>query len=147
MSAKKTILFIHHSSRVSGAEISLELLIKNLNAEQFRVLVLLPWEKGLFYHRLKQQSVKILRFPFLRFKKTYNPFLFIFYMINIVVNYILILSTIVLYNISVVHANTTHAYLYSFLPCMLYGSPCIWHIRDRIPAYLPVRLLQYYSSA
>ena len=145
-SPKKVVFLVHHSAGVSGAEISLELMARSLNKDRFRVMVLLPAHGSRLHALFENSNVEILPVPFLRMKHTRNPFRLLGYLANIIYCSVYVFLLIKKYKAALLHANTTHARIYAHLPCLFAGVPCVWHIRDYVPAVVPVAMLARSSA-
>lgn len=131
---------------VSGAEISLEVLVRNIDTNRYNVKVALPSKKGQFHHRLIKNNVDVIGLPILRLKKSYNPLVWMHYMLSWFACNFLLFIILKKHKIDIVHANTTTAYLYVFFTSKLAGKPCIWHIRDKVPSKYMTGMLACFSS-
>ncbi len=143
---KKTIFLLHHTARVSGAEISMKMLARHLNPNLYRVVVLYGSGQGQLGALLKQSGLHCKALPFMRLKRTLNPFAWLAYLASILYCGSCIFILAHRYRAALLHANTTHARLYAYLPCLLSGIPCVWHIRDEVPGIIPVRALETRSA-
>ena len=123
------ILYINHSSHVSGAEKCLNDLISHLDIDYFRSFYICP-ARGTFFRlfNAKANHVAFLPLPILR--NTLNPLYWIFYFIQWVSNAFRVYSVIKKKRIDLIHANSLSAGMHSFLAAKRAKIKQIIHVRD-----------------
>ena len=134
MSKKINILYVSRTSKITGPENILLDVIKKLDKNIFYPTVVLPDNKGPFYKKLKEYdfTVLIVRMPFLRV--TYNPFLLLWFLLNIMfinLNFYFILKR---KNIDIAVCNTIQEALYISLPAKILKKKliiCFKNILDK----------------
>jgi glycosyltransferase involved in cell wall biosynthesis len=116
---KIKILYISRTSKFTGAENILLDIVKYIDKKVFHPIVVLPDSRGLFYKRLVQSQIDtvIVRMPFLRI--TYNPFLMLWFVINIIIVNIIFLFAIARWKIDIVICHTIQESFYLSLPTKL----------------------------
>lgn len=118
---KYKILYINPISEISGAEISLLMLIKNLSREFFEPIVVLP-NNGPLYDEISKSKTQILLSPINKLK-LHNPFPY----------FLTILSFYRIFKRikpDIIHANMDICSQYAFLPAKLFKIPLIVHTRN-----------------
>ena len=140
----KRVLLVCNSTQVSGAEISLKLLVNNLNRKKYKPILLLPENVSLGYSIDKTTQVRFA--PLIRFTRTINPLLLLKYFGNIFLTVKNILKIIRAENISLIHSNSTNAHIYGCLAGLIAGVPTIWHVRDYVSLGILGTLLEHFST-
>ncbi|MFC1460921.1 glycosyltransferase family 4 protein [Verrucomicrobiota bacterium] len=130
METRKNILFIHHGKFAGGAGKSLrDLIVGFARKDVFECHLIAP--QGFLTDSLKDCcSVKALEL--VRFKKTTNPGRLIRHAMRYAVDSGRILSYCRQNDISLIYANSVHAFLYSLLATALTRARLVLHLRDRI---------------
>lgn len=134
MKKKTNILYVSRTSKITGPENILLDMIKKLDKNIFYPMIALPDNKGPFYEKLKEYdfTILIVRMPFLRV--TYNPFLLLWFLLNIMfinLNFYFILKR---KNIDIAVCNTIQEALYISLPAKILKKKliiCFKNILDK----------------
>jgi len=131
---KIKILYISRTSKFTGAENILLDIVKYIDKKSFHPIVVLPDSKGLFYEKLIQSGIDtiIVRMPFLRV--TYNPFILLWFAINVVIINIVFFFTVVRLKVDIVTCHTIQEAFYLFLPAKLLSKKliiCFKNILDK----------------
>lgn len=134
MTGKINILYMSRTSKLTGPENVLIDIIKRLNKRIFSPVVVLPDRNGPFFEKLRLHGINtiIKKMPFLRV--TYNPFLLLWFFLNILVINFNFLSTLKKYNINLVVCNTIQEALYVSLPVKILNKKliiCFKNILDK----------------
>lgn len=134
MSKKINILYVSRTSKITGPENILLDIIKKLDKKLFHPIVALPDNKGLFYKKLKEYdfTVLIVRMPFLRV--TYNPFLLLWFLLNIMFVNLKFYFILKRKNIDIAVCNTIQETLYISLPVKILKKKliiCFKNILDK----------------
>jgi len=116
---------------MSGAEVSLASLLRNLDPERYLPVVLLPGE-GPLYDELKD-DFHVRFVPMRRFKKARNPLLLLLYFINVCRAIWQISFILRKENIKLIHSNSTNAHIFGGIAGWINGVPSVWHVRDTVP--------------
>ena len=100
------ILYLSRTTNLGGAEISLLDLLINIDKSIYLPVVVLPDKKGLFYKELVDNGIKVvvLRIPFLQ--NTLNPFLLLWFFLNIIFFNFFFLYYIAKENIKIIVCNS-----------------------------------------
>jgi glycosyltransferase involved in cell wall biosynthesis len=127
----KKILYVNHVGLISGAERVLQNLIARLNRAEFEPVIAIP-ESGKLFTELTNQGMKVYPIQTPLLIRTYNPvklcrYIIDFYKVTKRLNVIIIQE-----NISLLHANSFSAHLYSILAAKITKRPIIWHMHDII---------------
>ncbi|HEY4662896.1 MAG TPA: glycosyltransferase family 4 protein [Candidatus Humimicrobiaceae bacterium] len=116
MAGKINILYMSRTSKLTGPENILIDIIRRLDKGIFSPVVVLPDRNGPFFKKLQLHKIntKIKKMPFLRV--TYNPFLLLWFFLNILILNFNFLFTLKKYNINLVVCNTIQEALYLSIP-------------------------------
>lgn len=116
MTDKINILYMSRTSKLTGPENILIDVIKRLDKKIFSPLVVLPDSNGPFFKRLKLYKINTIvkKMPFLRV--TCNPFLLLWFFLNILILNFNFLFTLKKYSINLVVCNNIQEALYLSLP-------------------------------
>jgi len=140
------VLFVSTASRPGGAECSLELLIRSLEAHGIASSLVRP-DGGLSSALLANRHIK--HFGTSVFEPVRHPSFG--QAVRLVTRWIrgtiAIAWAIFLVRPQIVHANTTSAMLVAMLPAWLTRRPLIWHVRDMISLGYVGRLCGRLASA
>ena len=133
------IVFYNHTGIVSGAEKMLLLSLGNLPRNIFDLKLVCPEEGSL------QDSASALGVPTytcrpIRARFTYNPFLFLGYLLSIARALIGIRKTLRSFSPDILQANTVRAGIVATISTIGTGLPIIWHAHDILPSH-PVTTL------
>jgi len=134
MKKKTNILYVSRTSKITGPENILLDMIKKLDKNIFCPAVALPDNKGPFYKKLKEYdfTVMIIRMPFLRV--TYNPFLLLWFLLNIVFVNLSFYFILKRENIDIAVCNTIQEALYVAVPARILRKKlivCFKNILDK----------------
>ena len=122
------ILYVHHTSRIGGAENSLLELVRGLG-EGFEAVVACPGD-GPLVARLRVLGARVEPVPIFRFKRTASPLRLARYGLAWRRGGAAICRIIADAQIDLVHSNSTTAHLYASVAARRAGIPCVWHVRD-----------------
>ena len=127
--ARWNILYIVQSGKLGGAEISMLLLLKHLNREQFNSIVLAPIKSDV-YLKVKELNVEVINVT-LPGIKSYNPFRMVKSLYLLYINSRKIRKIIKNHNISIVHTiSNKRSAAFGILAARLAKVPVIWTIRN-----------------
>lgn len=141
----QNILYIHHTSKISGAEMSLFNLLINLAKDQFKSIVICP-SLGPYVDKLKQHGIRVKIFRIRRLKRSLNPLFYILSLFSLISFTIKLIGFIKRERISLVHANSFIAGIYGSPGARLTNIPIIWHIRDIIRPRWVSRFLTFVAG-
>ena len=130
-----TILFVHSSNEMYGADLILLQLVELLPADQFRAVVVLPTDvsyKGLLSQALAERNIETihLKLAVLR-RKYFTPFGFLIYLWRFCLSVIMLIYLIYRKDVSIVHSNTA-AVIPGAVAAWLTCKPHVWHIHEII---------------
>ena len=142
------IVFYNHTGIVSGAEKMLLLSLGNLPRNIFDVKLVCPEEGSL------QDSAQVLGVPTyncnpIRARFTYNPFLFVGYLLSIARALVGLRKTIKSLSPDILQANTVRAGIVATISTIGTRLPIIWHTHDILPPHpvtTVIRLLAHSSK-
>jgi len=119
MPGKINILHISRTSKITGPENIFTDILERLDRERFSFTVILPDDRGEFYKKLKSRNIDVVvrSMPFLR--TTRNPFLMLWFIINIITINLSLFSLIRKKRIDIIECNTIHELAYVFIPLKL----------------------------
>jgi len=131
---KINILYISRTSKLTGPENILIDILKKLDKKRYSPVVVLPDNKGPFYKKLEscRVNIKIVRMPFLRV--TFNPFLILWFFLNILKLNFSFLSILKKQNVKMVVCNTIHEALFLFITAKILKKKliiCFKNILDK----------------
>jgi len=138
------ILFLCNSTRISGAEVSLLLLLDGLDAEKYQVVVAVPGQGDLYEKLVSKYPVKV--FPLKRYKRTKNVLAVLIFLMHSMVVSFRIARYVRRERIDLIYANNLQSQLYSIMVKMLTGRKNIWHARDNSPGRLTTKLFAWLSA-
>jgi len=141
----KTILYVNHSSRISGAEQSLLELVTHLNRERFRPVVALP-EDGPMGERLRGLGIAHCFVHLLRMRRTRNPARLLRYAMSVRRGVGELRRLVEREGVDLIHSNSTTAHLYGCWAAGRAGIPSVWQVRDMVPLGRVGRMLAGNSS-
>lgn len=128
----KKILFLHSSSELYGSDKSLLNLVKNIDKNKFKIIIILPEDGPLVEEIKKLDNVEILIKEIAVLRRKNLSFKGIFKYINDFINSLLYLRKIVKKNnIDVIYTNTSVVFPGGVI-AKLCGKKSIWHIREII---------------
>ncbi len=116
MTDEINILYMSRTSKLTGPENILIDVIRRLDKKVFSPLVVLPDSSGPFFKKLELHKINTIvrKMPFLRV--TYNPFLLLWFFLNILILNFNFLFTIKKYDINLVVCNNIQEALYVSIP-------------------------------
>jgi len=125
MTDKINILYMSRTSKLTGPENILIDIIRRINKKVFSPIVILPDNNGPFFGKLKSYGINtiIKKMPFLRV--TYNPFLILWFFLNILILNFNFLYTLKKYNINLVVCNTIQEALCLSLAVKIFNKKLI----------------------
>jgi glycosyltransferase involved in cell wall biosynthesis len=124
------ILYVHNGPNIYGASRSLIRLLRVLDRERFKPLVLLPAD-GPLVELVREMNVEVIVFPSLSVieRTVFHSWRLPFFMLNIPLSALRLGRILRRQKIALVHTNTG-VVVSSGLAARLAGAPHIWHIRD-----------------
>lgn len=130
-----TLLYVHSSDEMYGADVILLQLIDGLDPARFRPLVVLPTDlpfDGKLSAALRARGVPVLftNFAVLR-RRYFHPLRLPLYLWRFVYSVVWLLALIRRQNVTLVHSNTL-AVIPGAVAARLAGIPHIWHIHEII---------------
>lgn len=143
--SRHRILFLNHSSRVSGAERSLLDMLRHLDRTRFETIVAAP-QDGDLPALVVRSAVPFHPLPLRRIRKTLNPLRWSADLLNVVRIAAKLARLIRREHIDLVHCNSSTAQLYGGMAARWCGVPCAWHNRDLVNLGPLARWLGRYSS-
>ncbi len=139
------ILYLNHTSSISGAEISLLNCIARLNQDKYSPLLICPPNGPLVSKALSMGvRVETIRLPHLTF--THNPLKLLFFPLSILRTRYHLKPLIRKNNIDLMHANSIRAGILGTLAASSARIPIVWHIRDFLPDNLLARIVRWISG-
>lgn len=126
------ILYLNHVSEISGAEMSLLLLLGGLDKTRYEPICVVPGP-GPLTDRLRKVSQQVRYAPFVRFKRTRNPLLLFVYANLLPVTVKPLVRYLMRHEVHLIHSNSTIAHLHGALAARQMSLPCVWHVRDLTP--------------
>lgn len=129
MNKLANILFVSRTSKLTGAENTVLALAKKLD-KKYCPLFVLPDDKGLFFKKLKQYGLKtvIINMSFIRVTK--NPFLMIWFGINIFKNNVKLARLCKKEKISIIICNSFQDSFYVVLASKIFKISTIIYIKN-----------------
>lgn len=129
---KVNILYVNHTGEIGGAEVSLLLLLKNLNRALYQPVVVCPLG-GSLSRELKKISVAFEEINFYQVRRTLNPVRLLIAIFFFFRHMTRIFQIVHSQNIKLVHANSLKSAIMSGLSARLANVPLVWHVRDFLP--------------
>jgi glycosyltransferase involved in cell wall biosynthesis len=123
------ILFLNHTGRVSGAERVLLTILENLDRNRFELVVSCPEETELA-RLVHERDVPVVPFPHLEARFTWNPVLFIRYLVSYWRAIREFRKSPALRTADIIHANNLRAGLLASFAAIGTRIPVIWHLHD-----------------
>ena len=125
------IVFVNHSARVSGAELSLLSLAEALDSRRFEPVAAAP--EGELSERLREAGIRWRALPLERLKRTANPLRLAGMALRLRRNRATLLRIAREERCALVHANSSAAQLVAGWVAGRLGTPCVWSVRDLSP--------------
>ncbi len=129
---KVNILYVNHTGEIGGAEVSLLLLLRNLNRALYQPVVVCPL-KGSLAKELAEISVTFQEIDFHQVRRTLNPVRLLIAIFFFFRHMIRIFQIVRSKNIKLVHANSLKSAIISGIGARLDNVPLVWHVRDFLP--------------
>ena len=131
---KKRILFFDHTSQLSGGERSLLLILKGINKEKFKPILVTP-EQGSFPQKaaligIETGRISIPKMVLERKRKKIGVLFLIFSFFMSLSSVFRLLFFIKKKRIDIIYTNSQKAHLIGLFAGLLAGVPVIWHFRD-----------------
>jgi glycosyltransferase involved in cell wall biosynthesis len=131
----RTILYVHSSDEMYGADLILLELIDQLDRQRFRPIVVVPTDipgQGLLSQALHQRQIKTIKMntAVLR-RKYFSAIGFLIYCWRVAVSVVSLVRLIRHESVDLVHSNTS-AVIAGALAARLTGRPHLWHIHEII---------------
>ena len=129
---KTNILYVNHTGEIGGAEVSLLLLLKNLDRALYQPIVVCPLG-GSLNRELKNISVTFQEINFCDVRRTLNPIVLLVSILFFLRHMVRIFQIVRNQNIKLIHANSLKSTIIGGLAARLANVPVIWHVRDFLP--------------
>ena len=126
------ILYLNHTSLISGAEVSLLGLLRHLDRFRFQPVAALP-EPGPLSDALGQLDIPVHYLPLRRLKRRQPPSARLADMASLGFCLPRLMGLIRAHRIDILHSNSTIAQIYGAPAARLSGIPSIWQMRDLVP--------------
>lgn len=130
MNSTNKILFLSRTSLLGGAEISLRDLLKKIDKSFFYPVVVLPDSKGLFYKGLKKIKVETIIKKMAFVRNSYNVFLLIWFLCNIIYMNFCFLWLIKRHDIDLVVCNSFQDSVFVALPAKILRKKLVIYVKN-----------------
>lgn len=127
---RKKVLFVHHYAMVSGAEISLINILRNINESRFEPILCCP--EGELVEQLRIADLRFYPCNIPLLKKTPNPLILGHFLLKVVTITLRLLWIITKEQIDTIYANSFTACLFCGPAAKLSRATLIWHMHDLI---------------
>lgn len=138
---KTRILYVNTSGRICGAENSLLELVRALDRSRFVPLAAVP-ESGRLADLLERAGCRTVGIPELRFRRTCSPTHLLKMGSRWVRACLAVIQAAKLWNVGLIHSNSTSAHMVGGCAALLSRTPALWHVRDM----QQVPLLEYLTD-
>jgi len=132
---RHTILYVHSSDEMYGADLILLQLIERLDKARFRAIVVLPTDvpyEGLLTNALQQRDIKTVHMKTAILRRRYlSPLGIILYLYRLVWSTFLLARLIRKERVALVHSNTL-AVIVGALAARMMRIPHVWHVHEII---------------
>jgi glycosyltransferase involved in cell wall biosynthesis len=130
-----TVLYVHSSDEMYGADLILLQLVEGLDKNHFRPIVVIPTDvnyRRLLSKALQEQKIEViyLKTAILR-RKYFTPWGFLVYFIRLIQSTIALIRIIHQESVDIIHSNTA-AVIPGALAARLMGKRHVWHIHEII---------------
>ena len=133
MSRPDTVLYIHSSDEMYGADRVLLQLIDLLDKRRFRPIVVVPNDvpyQGQLSQALREREVETVQMKTAVLRRKYfTPYGMLVYFWRLIVSTLALVSLIRRESVSLVHSNTS-AVIPGALAARLAGRPHVWHVHE-----------------
>jgi glycosyltransferase involved in cell wall biosynthesis len=130
-----TILYVHSSDEMYGADKILLQLIEGLNTSRFRPIVVVPTDiqyDGLLRQALYKRGIKVIRLNTAIIRRKYlTPLGMVGYLTRFMFSTVSLIALINKESVDLVHSNTL-AVIPGAIAARLTGKPHIWHVHEII---------------
>jgi glycosyltransferase involved in cell wall biosynthesis len=130
-----TILYVHSSDEMYGADLILLQLVEHLALRRFRPIVVLPTDvayDGRLTTALRERNIKTVHLKTAILRRKYlTPWGSAIYLWRLVMSTVSLVRLIRVESVDIVHSNTT-AVTPGALAAWLTGKPHIWHVHEII---------------
>jgi len=131
----RTILYVHSSDEMYGADLILLQLVERLDKARFRPIVVLPTDvpyEGLLTKALQQRNIKTIHMKTAILRRRYlSPLGIILYLYRLVWSTFLLTRLIRKEQVELVHSNTL-AVIVGALAARIMRRPHVWHVHEII---------------
>ncbi len=133
--APHTILYVHSSDEMYGADLILLQLVELLDKERFRPIVVLPTDvpyEGLLSAALQKRNIKTVHMKTAILRRKYlSPLGLLLYLYRLVWSTIALMRIIRREKVEIVHSNTL-AVIVGALAARVMRRPHVWHVHEII---------------
>ncbi len=136
MTSPTGVLYVHHASRLGGAEQSLVDLIAGIDRTAVRPAVVLP-DEGPLAARIRALDVDVHLTPMKRLTRTCNPLRLIGYAADVLSRARAIAGIAAGHDASWIHANSIYAAFHTARAARLAGTRSACHLRDMVSPGVP----------
>lgn len=127
----KNILFIHQSAELYGSDKTLLLLLKNLDKNKFKPVVLLPFD-GPLKEALENEKIEVVIAPVLKlYRKLFTPKNLIGFFKDIKVAFKIVNELHKKYQFTLIYSNTL-AVLFGIMFAWKNNIKHLWHVHEII---------------
>ena len=139
----KTILFLNHTAKVSGAERVLLLLLRNLDRTSFVPYIGCP--EGNLADACAEMSIPRIAMPEMKARFTSNPLLLLRYIGSSIGNAGSFRKSLKTLRPDLIHANTVRSGLVAAIAAFGLGIPLVWHLHDQLPRSTFGKLIRLFA--
>lgn len=133
--AVRTILYVHSSDEMYGADLILLQIVTRLDPSRFRSIVILPTDlpyDGKLSQALQAQGIKTIHFKLAVLRRSYfSPFGLLIYGWRFICSVLRLLFLISRESVDIVHSNTLSV-IPGAVAAKLMRKPHIWHVHEII---------------
>jgi len=146
MAEKINILHISRTSKLTGPENIFIDIIERLDRTRFAPMIALPDRAGDFYKKLRSRDVDVLikKMPFIRM--TRNPFLLIWFFINIIIINFSFFAIIRRKKIDIIVCNTIHEVLFIFIPLKILNKKLVFCFKNILDKKWKKKIRAWFSD-
>ncbi|MDR3636192.1 MAG: glycosyltransferase [Isosphaeraceae bacterium] len=134
-----TVLFLHHTSVLGGAERSLLDLVGELDRSRFSPIVVLPGN-GPLADSFRALHVPVRYLALRRITRTLTPWALTVTLASVLITTVALTHLMWRARVRAVHANSMSALIFARPAAWLMRRPLIWHVRDFVPGGRFVRI-------
>lgn len=122
------VLYVHSSASCYGSDNALLNMIKGMDPERFRAVVVVP-EDGALVSRLENIGVRVVRIPLAVIHRSLSPVFWLCFFTNLVFSVRRLTELVRDENIGLIHSNTSHVFD-GALAAKFADIPHLWQIRE-----------------